>query len=154
MSSNHLGEQVLLSRLEDLCDWAKEPTIWPLGLGLACCGVEMASAYFASYELDTEHTFPKYPPEEATVMLIAGTLTFKTAERIKQLYDRMPSPKYVISMGSCANSGGPYWEHGYHVLKGIHQIVPVDVFVPGCPPRSQALQSAILKLCQQVAKYC
>ena len=150
MSDHGFGEQILLSRWEDLYQWAQNPIRWPLGFGLACCGVEMATAYTAGYELDIECTFPKYPPESADVMIVAGTITFRIAERLKQLHNQMLSPKYVISMGSCANCGGPYWEHGYHVLKGVHQIIPVDIFVPGCPPRFQTFQYVILELSEKI----
>jgi len=80
------------------------------------------------------------------MIIISGTVTLKMATRIKKLYDQMPEPKYIISMGSCSNCGGPYWEHGYHVLKGIDRIIPVDVYVPGCPPRPEALLEGVLKL--------
>ena len=110
----------------------------------------MMAAAASHYDLDRFGVMPRPTPRQADVILISGTVTLKMATRIKRLYEQMPDPKYIISMGSCSNSGGPYWEHGYHVLKGIDRVIPVDVYVPGCPPRPEALLEGILKLQEKI----
>jgi NADH-quinone oxidoreductase subunit B len=115
--------------------------------GLDCCAIEMMATGAARYDLDRFGAGAfRATPRQADVMIVAGTVTIKMASRIERLYAQMPEPKFVISMGCCATSGGPYWDHGYHVLKGVDKIVPVDVYIPGCPPRPEALLEAFLKL--------
>ena len=103
-------------------------------------------AQSGNFDLERMGVFPRPSPRQSDVMIVAGTVTFKMAERIKKLYEQMPEPRYVISMGSCSNCGGPYWQHGYHVVKGVDQIIPVDVYIQGCPPRPEALIGGILEL--------
>ena len=104
------------------------------------------------HDLDRIGMVPRSSPRQADVMIVAGTVTMKMALRVKRLYEQMADPKYVVSMGSCATSGGPYWQYGYHVLKGVDLVVPVDVYVPGCPPRPESLIEGLLKLQEQILK--
>ena len=142
---------LIITKLDDVLNWARLSSIWPMQFGLACCAIEMMASMASHYDLDRFGVFPRATPRQSDVMIVAGTVTFKMAERIKRLYEQMPDPKYVISMGSCSNCGGPYWEHGYHVVKGVDKIIPVDVYVPGCPPRPEALIGAFLKLRDKIS---
>jgi NADH-quinone oxidoreductase subunit B len=139
-----------LTRVEDMLQWAHASSLWPLSFGLACCAIEMMATYASNFDLDRFGVLPRASPRQADLLIISGTVTFKMAERIRRLYDQMPEPKYVLSMGSCSNCGGPYWEHGYHVVKGVDRIIPVDVYVAGCPPRPEALIGGILKLQEKI----
>jgi NADH-quinone oxidoreductase subunit B len=134
-----------------LFSWARLSSLWPMTFGLACCAIEMMATGAARYDLDRFGAGAfRATPRQADVMIVAGTVTIKMASRIQRLYAQMPEPKFVISMGCCATSGGPYWEHGYHVLKGVDKVVPVDVYIPGCPPRPEALLEAFLKLQEKI----
>ncbi|MDE0470769.1 MAG: NADH-quinone oxidoreductase subunit NuoB [Ekhidna sp.] len=141
---------IIISKLDDLLNWARLSSLWPMGFGLACCAIEFMSTASSAYDLDRFGVIPRNSPRQSDVMIVSGTVTFKMAERVKRLYEQMAEPRYVISMGSCANCGGPYWEHGYHVLKGIDRVIPVDVYVPGCPPRPEALIGGFLKLQEKI----
>ena len=144
--------EVSVFKIDELLAWAQQNSLWPLGFGLACCAIEMMATYASHYDLDRIGMLPRATPRQADLMIVSGTVTFKMAERVQRLYAQMPSPKYVISMGSCANCGGPYWMHGYHVVKGVDRLIPVDVYVPGCPPRPEALLDGILQLQQKIRK--
>ena len=140
----------MLVTFNNLLQWAQCSSLWPLTFGLACCAIEMMGAYAPHYDLDQMGVIPRSSPRQADVMIVSGTVTWKMAASIRRLYDQMPEPRYVISMGSCANCGGPYWQHGYHVVKGVDRIIPVDVYVPGCPPRPEALIGGIRKLQEKI----
>ena len=134
-----------------LFSWARLSSLWPMTFGLACCAIEMMATGAARYDLDRFGAGAfRATPRQSDVMIVAGTVTLKMASRIQRLYAQMPEPRFVISMGCCATSGGPYWEHGYHVLKGVDKVVPVDVYIPGCPPRPEALLEAFLKLQEKI----
>ena len=143
---------IIVSKLDDLLNWSRSNSLWPVGFGLACCAIEFMSTASSAYDLDRLGIIPRNSPRQSDVMIVSGTVTFKMADRIKRIYEQMGDPKYVISMGSCANCGGPYWEHGYHVLKGVDRIIPVDVYVPGCPPRPEALIGGFLQLQEKIKK--
>jgi len=143
---------VVITKLDDLLNWARLTSLFPMGFGLACCAIEMMGAYASGYDLDRFGIIPRASPRQSDVMIVAGTVTFKMADRVRRLYEQMPEPRYVISMGSCSNCGGPYWEHGYHVVKGVDRIIPVDVYVPGCPPRPEALIGGFLRLQEIIRK--
>jgi NADH-quinone oxidoreductase B subunit len=147
---NNEGGGFVVTKLNDLLNWSRLSSVWPLQFGIACCAIEMMASYASTYDLERFGVFPRASARQADVIIIAGTVTFKMAERIKLLYEQMPEPKYVISMGSCSNCGGPYWQHGYHVVKGVDRVIPVDVYVQGCPPRPEALIGGILELQKKI----
>ncbi len=134
---------------EQAFDWARAGSMWPMSFGLACCAVEMMHAGASRYDLDRFGTIFRPSPRQSDVMIVAGTLVNKMAPALRKVYDQMPDPKWVISMGSCANGGG-YYHYSYSVVRGCDRIVPVDIYVPGCPPTAEALIHGILQLQQKI----
>ena len=142
---------ILLTSLEELYNWGRSNSIWPLQFGLACCAIEMIATTMARYDLARFGAEVFRPsPRQADLMIVAGTVTKKMAPQVVRLYNQMAEPKYVIAMGACAISGGPF-KQGYNVLKGIDRFIPVDVHIPGCPPRPEALIHAFMTLQQKIA---
>ncbi len=135
----------VLADSESLFDWARTGSLWPMTFGLACCAVEMMHAGASRYDLDRFGMLFRPSPRQSDVMIVAGTLVNKMAPALRKVYDQMADPKWVISMGSCANGGG-YYHYSYSVVRGCDRIVPVDIYVPGCPPTAEALLYGILQL--------
>ncbi|MFI7244686.1 NADH-quinone oxidoreductase subunit B [Streptomyces qinglanensis] len=146
----------LLSRLAPepmkvVLNWGRRYSLWVFNFGLACCAIEFIAASMARHDFIRLGVIPFAPgPRQADLMVVSGTVTDKMAPAVKRLYEQMPEPKYVISFGACSNCGGPYWD-SYAVTKGVDQIIPVDVYVPGCPPRPEALLQGVLKLQEKIA---
>ncbi len=141
----------LVANLDKLVNWARTGSLWPMTFGLACCAIEMMQAYMPRYDLDRFGVVPRGSPRQSDVMIVAGTLTNKMAPALRKVYDQMAEPRYVISMGSCANGGG-YYHYSYAVVRGCDRIVPVDIYVPGCPPTAEALVYGILQLQKKIRR--
>ena len=146
-----LGKQgVFVTTIEELYNWGRRSSIWPMQFGLACCAIEMIATTMARYDLARFGGEVFRPsPRQADLMIISGTVTKKMAPQVVRLYNQMAEPKYVIAMGACAISGGPF-KQGYNVLKGIDRYIPVDVHIPGCPPRPEALLHAFITLQKKI----
>ena len=141
----------LVTQLDRLVNWARTGSMWPMTFGLACCAVEMMHTGASRYDLDRFGVVFRPSPRQSDVMIVAGTLCNKMAPALRKVYDQMPEPRYVISMGSCANGGG-YYHYSDSVVRGCDRIVPVDVYVPGCPPTAEALLYGILLLQKKIKR--
>lgn len=147
---NRFNEGILITSLDKVVNWARYSSLWPMTFGLACCAIEMIASGTSRYDFDRYGVLFRASPRQSDVMIVAGTVVKKMAPMVKKLYDQMPEPKYVISMGSCANSGGMF--KTYSVVQGVDKIIPVDVYIPGCPPRPEAIMEAVIKLQEQIKK--
>lgn len=148
---SHLHANILTTNLDTLFAIARKSSLWPLTFGLACCAIEMMSTYMSHHDLDRFGVVPWPSPRQSDVMIVSGTVTKKMAPAVKLLYEQMPLPKWVIAMGSCAINGGPFARYD-RVVQGVDRLIPVDVYVPGCPPRPEALMYGILKLQEKIMR--
>jgi len=147
-----VGAQLAPKPLRFVLNWGRRYSLWVFNFGLACCAIEFIATSMSRHDFIRLGVIPFAPgPRQADLMVVSGTVTDKMAPAVKRLYEQMPEPKYVISFGSCSNSGGPYWD-SYCVTKGVDQLIPVDVYVPGCPPRPEALLHGILRLQEQIGR--
>ena len=146
-----LKEGFITASADKLINWTRTSSMWPVTFGLACCAVEMMHASAARYDLDRFGTFYRPTPRQSDVMIVAGTLTNKMAPALRRIYDQMAEPKWVISMGSCANGGG-YYHYSYSVVRGCDRIIPVDIYVPGCPPTAEALIYGFMQLRNKIKR--
>jgi NADH-quinone oxidoreductase subunit B len=138
----------ILTSIDEVFNWARLSSLWPVTFGLACCAIEMMAASATRYDIDRFGAGAfRATPRQADLMIVSGTVTAKMGKRLKLIYDQMPEPKWVVAMGSCAIGGGPYFKYGYHVVKGVDRLgVPVDVYIPGCPPRPEVLLDGLMRL--------
>lgn len=139
------------SLIDYIMNWARSGSLWPMTFGLACCAVEMMHTASSRYDLDRYGIMFRASPRQSDVIIVAGTLTNKMAAALRKVYDQMADPKYVVSMGSCANGGG-YYHYSYSVVRGCDKVIPVDIYVPGCPPTAEALLYGMLRLQKKIKR--
>ena len=150
VSAQGSDEGFLASRVDALINWARKSSLWPMPLGLSCCGIELMAMIGPRFDIERFGQAPRFSPRQCDVLLVAGTLTWKMAEAARMIYDQMPDPKWVVAMGVCSSSGGMY--DSYAVVQGIDMLMPVDVYVPGCPPRPEAVIDALIKLQKKIER--
>jgi NADH dehydrogenase (ubiquinone) Fe-S protein 7 len=143
--------EYLIAKADTIINWARKGSMWPMTFGLACCAVEMMHCFNSRYDMDRFGIVFRASPRQSDVMIVAGTLTNKMAPALRKVYDQMPEPRYVLSMGSCANGGG-YYHYSYAVVRGCDRVVPVDIYVPGCPPTAEALLFGLLQLQKKIGR--
>ena len=142
---------VIVTRSDAVINWIRSHSVWPMPMGLACCAIELMAAAASKFDISRfGMEVMRFSPRQADCMIVAGTVTYKMAEVVRRIYDQMPDPKWVVAMGACASSGGMY--RSYAVLQGVDQIVPVDVYISGCPPRPEALLDAMIKLQKKIGQ--
>ena len=150
IDTNVLGDNIITASLDKIVNWSRSRSMWPMTFGLACCAIEMMATGAARYDLDRFGVLFRASPRQADVMIIAGTVTYKMLPVIQVLYEQMPEPKYVVAMGACASSGGIF--DTYSVVQGIDEALPVDVYIPGCPPRPEGLLYALILLQEKIMR--
>lgn len=142
--------EVIVSRVDAVINWVRKNSVWPMPMGLACCAIELMGTAASRFDISRfGMEVMRFSPRQADCMIVAGTVTYKMAEVVRRIYDQMPDPKWVVAMGACASTGGMY--RSYAVLQGVDRIVPVDVYISGCPPRPEALLDGMMKLQEKIA---
>ena len=153
MLENRFEDGFVVTSVDQAINWARESSLWPMTFGLACCAIEMMAVGGPRYDIDRFGAGAfRATPRQADLMIVAGTVNLKMADRVRRLYNQMPDPKYVIAMGACTCGGGPYYKYGYNVAKGVDLVVPVDVYVPGCPPRPEALLEGLMRVQDKIRR--
>lgn len=146
-----LSENIILTTVDDLYNWARLSSLWPLLYGTACCFIEFAALLGSRFDFDRFGLVPRSSPRQADLLLVAGTVTMKMAPALVRLYEQMPEPKYVIAMGACTITGGMFSSDSTTAVRGVDKLIPVDLYIPGCPPRPEAIIDAVIKLRKKVA---
>lgn len=153
MLENRFEDGFVVTSIDQAINWARESSLWPMTFGLACCAIEMMAVGGPRFDIDRFGAGAfRATPRQADLMIVAGTVNLKMADRVRRLYNQMPDPKYVIAMGACTCGGGPYYKYGYNVAKGVDLVVPVDVYVPGCPPRPEALLEGLMRVQDKIRR--
>jgi len=150
--TQHLSNSIILTTVNDLHNWARLSSLWPLLYGTSCCFIEFASLLGSRFDFDRFGLVPRSSPRQADLLITAGTITMKMAPAVVRLYEQMPDPKYVIAMGACTITGGMFSTDSYTTLRGVDKLLPVDVYLPGCPPKPEAIIDAVIKLRKKVAQ--